>query len=139
LNVVPDTMVLFKACEDRLPEKWLRIWKQIRSGTYRLFLTEPVISELYYLIEENYGRDSATAKVLALKAMRHELQGDPDKLSFLAADLRARHNNLSIADRFSIAAAIIYSGRLLTTDHGIRDAARKERCEVDYLPREELQ
>lgn len=118
MNVVPDTMVLFKVCEgSSLPEKWQRIWKMIRSGTYRLFLTEPAISELYYHMEMKYGRDSADTQILGLKAMRSELKGEPDNLSFLAADLRVRRNKFSLADSFIVATAKSCNARLLTTDH----------------------
>ena len=89
-------------------------------------------------MEQNYDRDSATAQILKLKAMRSELKGEPDNLSFLAADLRVRHNKLSLADSFIVATAKSCNARLLTTDHWMRDAAEQEGCVVSWLPLGEL-
>lgn len=141
MNILFDTMVLLKAYEDDLPEKWKRIWAQIQTGQYRLLVTEPLISELFYRIEKIDGKESAFSYIFRLKGMKSTKivpEGNPDSLSFASADLRLKHRGLSLVDSFSLAAAQTQHAQLLTTDHHIRDAARKEKCKVDYLPLQAL-
>lgn len=44
----------------------------------------------------------------------------------LAAELRARHRSLRLADAFSLATAIASKAELLTLDHGLRRVADRE-------------
>lgn len=127
----------------KTPEKWKRIWNQFFSNNYIMIFTEPLISEIFYQIERKAGKDAARLYLFRLKGkrtMRVVPDKDGDKLAFLAGHIRVKHDRqgISLADSYTIAAAIMEGAVIYTTDHGVRDAARQEKCQVSYLPKEAL-
>ncbi len=125
----------------RIPEKWERPWKIVRSGLGKLLLNEPLVFEIYHQIARSSGKEKARIYILGLKA-RNNVQmmpsGDADVISFLSAQLKLKHEGLSLVDSYNLAIAKSEKAILYTTDHGLRDAARAENCSVNWLPREAL-
>ena len=140
MKVLFDTMVHVTCFENRVPNKWERTWDLIRFGHYKLLLTEPLISEIFYNLERKYGRDNATTYILRLKSLKSTKILPNDSHAFLSAHLRHKYRryNLSLVDSFSLALAKIEKAQIYTTDHGLRDAARAERCNVSFLPLETI-
>lgn len=140
MKVLFDTMVHVTCFEDRVPNKWKRAWDQIRFGHYKLLLTEPLISEMFYILERKHGGDNATTYILQLKGFKSTKILPNDRHAFLSAHLRHKYRryDLSLVDSFSLALAKIEKAQIYTTDHGLRDAAKAERCNVSFLPLEEV-
>lgn len=129
--------------QSKTPEKWKRIWNQFFANNYIMILTEPLISEIFYQLESDAGKDVARSYLLRLKSrknLRIAPDKDGDKLAFLAGHIRVKHagRGISFVDSHVIAAAITETAVIYTTDHGIRDAAKQENCQVSYLPKESL-
>lgn len=123
--------------EDNLPEKWTRQWKEVRMGTSKLILIEPLISETYYKNVPKYGKKRCKEKVYWMKALPkiyiHPLD---DNDAILAGDIKTHYKGkgLSLVDCFLIAVAKANNAKIFTTDTGVRDIARSEKVQVDYLP-----
>ena len=43
-----DTYVYSLIFSEDIPEKWVRYWKEARSGTKKLIIFEMLISEIFY-------------------------------------------------------------------------------------------
>lgn len=142
MKILFDTMVHISCFEDRVPNKWKRQWDQIRFGHYELLLTEPLISEIFYMLESEYGRDEAKTYILRLKSLRStKILTDRDECAFLSAHLKHKYRkyNLSMIDSFILALGKIEKAQICTTDHGLRDAAKEERCNISFLPIESIE
>jgi predicted nucleic acid-binding protein len=127
----------------RTPEKWVRLWNQLYSGNRILVLIEPLISEIFYQIEKLSSKAAAQKYIFRIKGMQNTdvvPHADGDKIALLAGEIRYKHRqrNVSLVDSYIIATAIRENAAVYTTDHGVRDSAREEKCEVQYLPKESL-
>jgi predicted nucleic acid-binding protein len=126
----------------KTPEKWRRVWDQLYSGKNIMILLEPLISEIYYQIEGLSGKSAARHYLFRLKGMQNTVipLSDMDKVAFLAGEIKMRYkqDKISLVDSYLIAAAIKERATIYTTDHAVRDSARQEKCEVQYLPKQSL-
>jgi predicted nucleic acid-binding protein len=128
---------------NKTPPKWQIIWNQLVSGKYFMVLTEPHISEIYNVLEILGGAIGAECYLRLLKGMSNVKvvpSGDGDKMAFTAGQLVRKHrnHNISIVDAYIIAAAVMNKAMIYTADEGLMKAAKKERCEVNFIPGEEL-
>jgi predicted nucleic acid-binding protein len=127
----------------RTPEKWKRVWEQVYSDKYKLVLLEPLITEIYYQIVSLCGKIDAQCYLLKLKGIKNTdiiPHNKMDGVAFLAGDIimKYKRHKISLVDSYIIAAAIKEKASIYTTDHGVRDSAKQEKCVVDYLPKESL-
>ncbi len=133
-----------------LPEKWQASWYDSAiDGT--MYITEPLISEIYSQVAKKSGYPSARnciMKIKALKGIEIFPKGEDDELAIQAACIRLtsenekkrgqKKNTLSLVDAYVIAISKRTGCMLFTTDPGVRDSARHENCIVDYLPKDDL-
>jgi predicted nucleic acid-binding protein len=128
--------------QEKTPEKWKKTWNQVYLGKYIMILVEPLVSEIYYQITGLSGKSAAQRYLFKLKGMQNTdiPQREMDGIAFLAGDIKMKHkqHNISLVDSYNIAAAIKENATIYTTDLGVRDSARKEKCVVDFLPKESL-
>lgn len=135
-----DTMVHIAAC-DSLTEKWLRHWKEATTvGNKSLLLFEPLIAEIFYQLSRQKGEKAASDRILWLKGLpTMTMVKLDDNIAMDAGRYRKRGEfDISLVDAFSLAISKKERAELFTTDHGIRDAGKKIRVKVNYLPRGEL-
>ncbi|PIV67666.1 MAG: hypothetical protein COS08_09050 [Euryarchaeota archaeon CG01_land_8_20_14_3_00_38_12] len=132
-----DTNFISLAWGDKLPEKWLRRWKEVKMGYSRLLLCEPLISEMYYKNIPNYGMKSCKDKILWLKSLPNvKIHQIDDNDAINAGNIKLQHSGhiLALVDCFVLAIARDYRAKVFTTDHWIRDIARDVSVDVDFLP-----
>ncbi|MEM4160687.1 MAG: PIN domain-containing protein [Thermoplasmata archaeon] len=132
-----DTNAFSILMNDRIPEKWSRIWSEIRVGQRSLILIEPLVSEIYYKNVLRVGKKSAKDMIMWLKSLKKaEIHSLDDNDAMNAGAIKVDYSNydLSLVDCFLLAIARRYNALILTTDHSIRDAARNMKVEVNFLP-----
>jgi len=131
-----DTNALSLAFAEALPEKWVRPWKETRAGHRGLLLFEPLVSETYYKNIPRYGKKISKDRIFWLKSLpRSKMHQIDDNDAIRAGDIKVQFpGNLSLVDCFLLAVAKTNNAKIFTTDYGVRDAARKMKIEVDYLP-----
>ncbi len=119
------------------PEKWFRRWKEIKERRRVLLLFEPLISEVFYKNTSKHGRKSCMDKILWLKSLPNvEIHRMNDNDAFNAGKIKvdfARYG-LSLVDCFLLSIGKYQGSTIFTTDHEVRDVARKMRVNVDFLP-----
>jgi hypothetical protein len=49
-----DTSAVHTLCFERPPEKWRFVWDGVRSGSARLVLLEPIVSEMDSRLSRRY-------------------------------------------------------------------------------------
>ena len=50
-----DSNVYSLIFSENIPEKWVRYWKEVRSGTKKLIIFEMLISGIFYKNSRKYG------------------------------------------------------------------------------------
>ena len=65
-GVLLDTMVLGAFHRNRIPEKWRRIWKDVREGRRSIVLAEELLAELYHQISRTSGEEATRHWILWL-------------------------------------------------------------------------
>jgi len=68
-NYLFDTGVFSLLFSEKLPEKWLRYWTEIRNGTKNLVLFEFLISELFYKNSLLHGFQKTTDRIMQIKSL----------------------------------------------------------------------
>ena len=140
-----DTMALVSWCKSgNLPEKWQLAWNRCAyEGT--VLIMEPLVSEIYYQLAKAIGHESAQngiLKIKGLKGVRMFPIEEDDDLAMEAGriHLKAQQNGseVSFVDAYLIAICKKTGAMIHTTDHAIRDIARRYRCKVNWLPLNEL-
>ena len=132
-----DTYAMSLFMSDKTPEKWDRIWREIRMGKRSLILIEPVISEIYYKNIPKFGMKKTKDRILGIKSYsRAEIISLDDNDAFNAGEIKIRFSNynLSLVDCFLLSVGRKHKALILTTDHLIRDVAKKIGVEVNFLP-----
>ena len=131
-----DTGALSLILSGDVPEKWRRHWDDIKFGEAQMILIEPLVCEVYYKNVPQRGKRGTLDRILWLKSLPQITIYEPDDNDALfAGDLKLRHPSaLSIVDCFILAATRSTRARLITTDHSMRDAARRVGLRVDWLP-----
>jgi predicted nucleic acid-binding protein len=133
-----DTTPVTLLAQDQLPGKWVRLWKDLNQGTRRLVLFEALIAEAVSRLTplEGVGREGATAWIAKLKGLPHvEVHHLSDKDALSAGLIKAsNHWDLSLVDSLILEVAASTSSLLVTSDHGLRDAAEVKGVEVSFLP-----
>lgn len=134
-NYLLDTGALFLILTKQTPQKWKRYLTEIKSQVKRLILIEPIIAELaYHLIKRGLDKTELQTKLIQIK-YKSKIISLEDKYSIKAAYYRKNlPYNLSLVDRYILAIAKETRAKIITTDHKIKFAARKEGIKVDYLP-----
>ena len=62
-----DTNVYSLIFSENIPEKWIRYWKEVRSGRKRLIVFEMLISEIFYKNSRYYGFKTVREKLEGIK------------------------------------------------------------------------
>jgi len=132
-----DANVCAFLIEGNIPEKMVHIWKQITGGTRTLLLIEPVVSEVYYKNVPKFGKKVVKDKILWLKALKsaEEYRLD-DNDAMLAGSFKVERSGsgLSIVDCYIIAVAKRTGSLILTTDKQIRNVAKENGVQLEYIP-----
>ena len=131
-----DTNAISLWLDNKVPEKWIRPWKEIKMGNGNLILFEQLISETYYKNIPKYGKKKCKEKIMWLKNLPNKyLHTINNKDAFNAGDIKNEYKNkLSLVDCFLITIAKAKNAKIFTTDYSMRDIARKMKINVDYLP-----
>ena len=132
-----DTNSISLAFNNSLPKKWIRFWSEIRMGDSGLLLFEPLISEAYYKNIPKYGKKDCKDKIFRLKSLpKTEIHPLDDNDAIRAGDIKVQYPeyNLSLVDCFLLSVAKARGSKVFTTDHSVRDIAKKMNVNVDYLP-----
>ena len=132
-----DTNAFSLLLGNQTPEKWSRIWREIRMGQRGLVLIEPLVSEMYYKNIPKLGKKRAKDQILWLKSLiKADIHSLDDNDAINAGTIKVDYssNGLSLVDCFLLSVAKKQNALILTTDHSIRDVARKLRVEVNFLP-----
>lgn len=104
-------------------------------GQRGLVLIEPLVSEMYYMNVWKFGKKKTKDKILGLKSFKEaEEYSLDDNDAINAGAIKVDYKNLSLVDCFLLSVAKKQNALILTTDHSIRDVARKLRVEVSFLP-----
>ncbi len=137
-GVLLDTMVLGSFHRSRVPEKWRRVWKDVREGRRSVVLAEELLAELYHQDSRVWGEEATRHWILWLKGLpRAIVRPADDRLAFLAGHLHVRfhgRHGLSLADCFALAFARQERVELLTTEVGLRRAAEELGVRANWLP-----
>jgi len=110
-------------------------------GQRGVILIEPLVSEMYYKNIQRFGKKEARDMVLWLKSLnktRLYPLDDNDAINAGAIKLDHSRYGLSLVDCFLLCAAKKHDALILTTDHSVRDVARKMKVETNFLPFQEV-
>lgn len=132
-----DTNSISLTFNDSLPEKWRRFWKEVRMGSKGLLLFEPLISEIYYKNIPKHGKQNCKNKIIWLKSLQKtEIHQLNDRDAINAGDLKIQFSryDLSLVDCFLLSIAKANKAMIVTTDHSVREVARKLNVNVSFLP-----
>jgi predicted nucleic acid-binding protein len=102
-----------------------------------LLLFEPLISEIYYKNFPKQGKRACKDKILWLKSLpKKGVYSLKNRDAINAGEIKVRflRYNLSLVDCFLLSVGMHCNATLLTTDHSVRDVARKMNIKVDFLP-----
>jgi predicted nucleic acid-binding protein len=131
-----DAMVVASG-SDAPPEKWERPFAEVRGGRAELLLFEPLVAEMVFQLSKRFGPERAKSEVRSWKSLPGtRLCELDDSWAFAAAAARLKHQNedISYVDAFILDLARRERAKVLTTDCGLRDAARREKVDVSFLP-----
>jgi predicted nucleic acid-binding protein len=106
-------------------------------GNCCLLLFEPLISETYYKNIPAYGKKDCKDKILWLKSLpKTKIHQIDDNDAIRAGDIKIQYQKykLSLVDCFLLSAAKSNGSLVFTTDHRLRDVAKKMNLNVKYLP-----
>jgi len=138
-KILFDTTVFDLIYNDILPEKWRRYWQEIQNNNRELILFEILISEIFYRLSKEYGFEPIQNKIYQIKSLKSsKIVKINDRLALNAGKIKIKYHNLSIVDSYILTLSNHFNARIVTTDHGIRDASKGERIQVDFLPWEEV-
>ena len=132
-----DTNAISLWFNDAIPEKWKRQWNEIKIGKSKLILFEQLISETYYKNMKTHSKKNCKNKIFWLKSLPNNyIYGIEDKDALNAGDIKVQYNDydLSLVDCFLITIAKTNGAEIFTTDHSVRDVARKMKINVNYFP-----
>ncbi len=132
-----DTNAVSLMFSENLPEIWERYVKQVRKGERILLLFEPLISEIFYKNEPNFGFSICRDKIYQLKALPkveiHRLT-DTDAINAGQIKIRYLDYDLSLVDCYLLSIGKSRKCIILTTDHKVRDVGKKIDIEIIYHP-----
>lgn len=135
-----DTGFITLTLTDKLPEKWRRPWQEIKTFPQKIAcIIEPIFAEAYQqlLKKEGINKQSAKKYIMKIKPIIFILPIDNND-SFRAAQYRIKYeskkSSLSLVDSFLLAVAKRYKLKIYTTDLGLKEAAKKEGIQCNYLP-----
>ena len=120
-----------------VPEKWERIWKDMRMGKTQLMLIEPLISEFYYKNIQRVGKKGSKDKIYHIKAWRNtQIINLDDNDAIMAGSFKVEYRkySISLVDCFILAVCKRNRLKILTTDPGVRDVGKKLGVDVSFLP-----
>ena len=138
-KIIFDTTVFDLIYNDILPEKWRRYWQEIRNNNRELILFEILISEIFYRLSQEYGFEPIQNKIYQIKSLKSsKLIIIDDRIAISSGKIKNKYRGLSIVDSFILALSNHLNAKIVTTDHGIRDASKGEKIKVDFLPWEEV-
>ena len=131
-----DTNALSIIMRGTTPEKWSRIWREIRMGQRGLVLIEPVVSELYYKNISRFGKKNTRDLIYGFKSMPraeiHELD-DNDAINAGAIKIDYSSYGLSLVDCFLLAVGRRLRADVVTTDPSVREAGRKLGVKINFI------
>lgn len=131
-----DTNVYSLIFSEHIPEKWMRYWKEVRSGRKRLIVFEALISEIFYK-NSYYGFKTMREKLEGIKYLPAlEITKISDADAFQAAEymISLHRFGLSLVDSYILTIAQRDHARIITTDDGIKKAGKNVGLDIDYLP-----
>ena len=70
-----DSNVYSLIFSENIPKKWVRCWKEVRSGTKKLIIFEMLISEIFYKNSQEYGFRRMREKLEWVKYLRDLITG----------------------------------------------------------------
>ena len=136
-----DTNAVSLIFSKNVPEIWERYVKQVRKGERILLLFEPLISEIFYKNEPNFGISECKTRILQLKALPkvefHTLT-DTDAINAGEIKVRYKEYDLSLVDCYLLTVGKHRKSIILTTDHTVRDVGKKIDVEIIYHPLPEI-
>lgn len=129
-----DTCAMSLIWNGEIPGKWSDIWRNIRMGGQGIILIEPLVGEMYYKNAPKLGLKEVKNNIMGLKGFRKaEVYKLKDSDAIEAGKIKLEHRDLSLVDCFIMAVAKRHRAVILTTDPGIRDAAREMRIDVNFM------
>jgi predicted nucleic acid-binding protein len=131
-----DTNVYSLVFSENIPEKWVRYWKEVRSGRKRLIIFEMLISEIFYK-NSYYGFKTVRERLEGIKYLPTlEITKITDTDAFQAAEymVSLHRFGLSLVDSYILTIAQRNRARIITTDGGIKKSGKKIGLDIDYLP-----
>lgn len=132
-----DTNAVSLMFSENLPEIWDMYFKQVRKGERILLLFEPLISEIFYKNEPNFGISVCKDKIYQLKALpRVEIHRLNDNDAINAGEIKVRYSkyDLSLVDCYLLSIGKSRKCMIITTDHNVRDVGKKIDVEIKYHP-----
>lgn len=140
-KLIFDTNAVDLLISEKLPIKWKRYWNEIKKNHSRLLLLEPLITEFFYKLSRNYGEGITLHKIMQIKALKssHFIDMD-DNLAILAGKMvnKYQKHRLSVIDCYLLAGGKKNGARIITTDAGIKNASKKEKIQIDFIPFEDI-
>lgn len=133
-----DTGFITLSPTGRLPEKWIRSWREIQEGFKNAYIIEPIIAEVYYqLLRRGISKEKVNELIIKFKSVKglyvKELDNDS---AFLAGYYRAkfRELGLSLADCLLLATGYRTRAKIHTTDEKLKIASNRVGIFYNYLP-----
>ena len=114
-NYLFDTMVHVAAVH-RVPEKWLRQWKDATIGHGRLLLFDSLIAELFFGLAKKFGAKVAEERISWLKSLPNSFEITiNNRLARRAAGLllKFKKYGLGLTDAFMMSIAVDQRGNNL--------------------------
>ena len=132
-----DTNAISLTFDGTLPEKWVRLWKEVRMGNSELLLFEPLISEMYYKNIPKHGKTKCKDKIYWMKSLSNStIHPLDDNDAFRAGDIKNQYKKFgpSIVDCFLLSVAKVNGAMIITTDPTVKFVAKEMNVKFSYLP-----
>ena len=132
-----DTNVYSLIFSENIPERWVRYWKEVRSGKKKLIIFEMLVSEIFYKNSQKYGFRTMREELGWIKHLpASEIIEITNTDAFQAAEymVSLHRFGISLVDSYILTVAQKRHARVVTTDAGIKEAGKKIGLDVDYLP-----
>lgn len=105
-------LLLFFAGDERVKS----IFEEVLRGTAEGYTCEINVAELYYKVCQELGRGAAEIREKSIRSSRIRVLPLDEGLSHTAGVLKCMFRDISLADAYTLAAAKILNGVLVTTD-----------------------
>lgn len=140
-SLIIDTCVFHLFSQGHRPEKWIKYWDIVRSKTKKgkIYYFPILIAEYFSVMFHEKKNEKIKEDIdFFIKSVSAEWINLSTKEAINAGKFKEQFGKLSIVDSVILSVANERNLCIITTDTGLREAAKKIHVKKDWLPLKEI-